>query len=82
MDQLQHVGTAEVVMIVDSGVRFEWNSHRGLFNWIKVNKHQVAAVDWCHENFGQSGTDNWWYSKNRFYFTKHDDMTLFLLRWS
>ena len=72
----------EPVMIVDSGVRFEWDSHRGLFNWIKVNKHHVEAADWCQENLGKPSRDTWWYSKAKFYFAKRDDMTLFLLRWS
>ena len=69
-------------MIVDIGVRFEWQGHRGLFTWIKVNTNHAEAAEWCQENLGDPSRDTWWYSKRKFYFTKRDDITLFMLRWS
>lgn len=68
-------------MIVDSGVRFEFAGKKGLYHYVHLNKNLSEAVTWCLDNFGDNN-DIWFYSKNKFIFTKREDMTLFLMRWS
>ena len=40
--------------------------------------------DWCLDNFGVDHQNNWYCNihGDTFYFTKEDDMLLFILRWS
>lgn len=57
--------------------------------WVKIRPWpwptlHNQAVDWCLDRFGIDGPHNWYYVVlgSRFHFTKKDQLTLFLLRWS
>jgi len=82
-------------MIMDTGVRFEYNGNHGTFYWVQLGRNgeagkyiktnEISEVgDWCLDNFGGYGIENWFFSfpQKRFHFTNKDDMLLFILRWS
>lgn len=61
----------------------------GIFNyhWVQLpvneenynNNHVSAAIKWCHEYLGKSGT-RWFEKKSKFYFKDEKDMTMFILQ--
>jgi hypothetical protein len=82
-------------MILDTGVRFEYSGHKGIFHWVQLGRNGIAgkhiknaeiadAGNWCLDNFGVDSLENWFFSfpQKRFHFTNQADMLLFILRWS
>lgn len=78
--------------ITDTGVRFEFDGRKGVFNYVQLDKRQFRIMEisrrvlWCWERWGEpdpkEGT--WWYNAKqfRFFFTNRNNMLLFVLRWS
>ena len=50
-------------------------------HWDTIHK---KVIDWCLDNFGIDSRDNWYCNLhgNGFFFTKQEDMLLFILKWS
>lgn len=61
----------------------------GEYSWVSLpvtekNKDEdtiTPAVEWCKEQFGNSGA-RWFEKQKRFYFKDEKDMTIFILRWT
>lgn len=53
-------------------------------DWVRISYpldsgHKIAKImDWCQEQFGY---DNFYRSRDAFYFDNEDDATLFKMRW-
>lgn len=59
-------------------------NHWAEMNTVQYTKEHNQIIDWCLDNFGIDNGKTWRYSitDNIFYFTKQEDMLLFILRWS
>lgn len=59
-----------------------------LVNWLDIPQQWTEMEDWCEECFGARQPEGvWipnqiWYTNNaRFIFRRHEDATMFALRW-
>lgn len=58
------------------------NGYCGYVHVYLLHRDFVKLLDWCLDNFGIDGAGNWWFRNSRFYFTKEEDLLLFVLRFS
>jgi hypothetical protein len=58
------------------------------YTWVEIGRTEHTPLDineqaqaWCKERFGTSAS-RWFEKKDKFYFRKEQDLTMFLLKWS
>ena len=80
-----NIGTESELRPMKTGKASGWGME---YTWIEIARAENTPLDineqaqvWCKEKMGPSGS-RWFEKKDKFYFRKDADLTMFILRWS